>query len=284
MNESFHSEATNDMVIQINWRLKAYTMRMREEFSKSKDLKKVALLKEQALEDVYNILVKALGKPPKKFVYEYTDKDKKFVRLDEQSPKEFYEKYVGDFIDNKVDLVADPRPAQPKNRLIVSKDTKNMVNGQPLEMVNVSIEDLKKAMIEQLKAGESVWFGCDVSTFLASKEGILDPKVFNYDLTLTKTPEFSKEEKFLSRASVISHAMNMVGVNLDNNGKPLSWKVENSWGEDLGKKGFFSMSDEWFTEYNYMAIVDKKYLSKEILEAYDKEVIEISPFDPLCEE
>ncbi len=283
MNESFHSEATNDMVVQINWRLKAYTAKMRKVFAKTHNLADVEKLRISALEDVYNILIKTLGKPPKSFTFEYMDKDKKFTRLEEITPIDFYKKYVGDFLENKVDLVSDPREIFPYNQLLVAPLVNNQVGGKPLTMLNVSIEEMKKAMINQMKAGETVWFGCDVSTY-SSADGVMDPELYNYDLTLTQTPEFSKKEKFESRASVISHAMNMVGVNLDNNDKPLTWKVENSWGEAQGKKGFFSMSDEWFTEYNYMAIVDKKYLSKEAQEALNKTAIEIPIFDPLCEE
>ncbi|TPR54318.1 aminopeptidase C [Metamycoplasma neophronis] len=283
MNESFHSESTADMVTQINWRLKAYTAKMRKLFAETHDLSEVEKLRLDALNDVYNILVKSLGRPPKSFTYEYTDKDKKFVRLDEMTPMEFYKKYVGSFLEDKIDLVSDPREIFPYNQLLVAPLLNNVVGGKPLTMLNVSIEDLKEAMIKQMQAGETVWFGCDVSTY-SSYDGVMDPGLYDFDLTLTKTPDFSKKEKFESRASVISHAMNMVGVNLDKNDKPLMWKVENSWGDKNGKKGFFSMSDEWFTEYNYMAIVDKKFLSKEAQEALNKTAIEIPIFDPLCEE
>ncbi|ENY69520.1 C1 family peptidase [Mycoplasmopsis arginini] len=283
MNESFSSEATNEMVEQINWRLKAYTAKMRQEFAKSKNINKVKALKENALEDVYNILVKSLGKPPKTFKFEYLDKDKKYVSLEEMTPVKFYEKYLSDYVDSKVNLVADPRNKFPHNSIIQAPLCNNMVGGVPLTMVNVDIEVMKKVMIEQIKAKEPVWFGCDVSTF-GNRDGILDSELYNFDLTLTKTPEFSKAEKFESRASVIAHAMNMVGVNLDKNGNPINWKVENSWGADRGSKGFWSMSDQWFTDYNYMAIVDKKYLTPEILEAFNKPISTITPFDPLCDE
>ncbi|BAP39611.1 aminopeptidase C [Metamycoplasma canadense] len=283
MNESFSSEATNDMVTQINWRLKAYTLKMKKVYSETKNINNVKKLRVQALEDVYNILVKSLGKPPKTFKFEYMDKDKKYISLDEMSPIQFYEKYIGDFLDNKIDLISDPRNKFPLNSIIQAPLSNNMVGGQPFTMVNVDIELMKRVMINQIKAGEPVWFACDVSSF-SNKEGILDSELYNYDLTLTKTPEFSKAEKFESRASVIAHAMNMVGVNLDKDGNPLYWKVENSWGTDVGNKGFWSMSDQWFTDYNYMAIIDKKYLPEEVLEAFNKPISIITPFDPLCDE
>ncbi|MBN4089431.1 C1 family peptidase [Mycoplasma enhydrae] len=280
MNESFSSESTNEMVTQINWRLKAYTARMKQTFAKTNDLEQVNSLKEQALQDVFTILCKSLGKPPKSFRFEYMDKDKKYQSLEEMSPLDFYKKYVGSYVEDKIDLVSDPRQKYDYNSFIISPLVNNMVGGQPLTMLNVDIETMKKVMIDQIKAGEPVWFGCDVSTF-SNSDGIMDSDLYNYDVTLSQTPEFSKAEQFESRASVISHAMNMVGVNLDSNGKPVNWKVENSWGSDRGNKGFWSMSDQWFSDFNYMAIVDKKYLSKELSEANSKPKIEISIFDPL---
>ncbi|MBN0970945.1 aminopeptidase C [Mycoplasma phocoeninasale] len=281
MNESFHSESTAEMVTQINWRLKAYTAKMREEYRRNKNLKKVEDLKEQALSDVYNILIKSLGRPPKNFDFEFRDKDKEFQRIENISPLDFYKQYAKSFLANKVDLVADPRQKYPKNQLLVSNYIKNVEEGMPLTMLNVDLDVMKKAMIEQLKNNESVWFGCDVGSF-SSRDGIMDPNLYDFDLTLTRTPDFDKKERFESRASTISHAMNMIGVNLDKDGNVISWKVENSWGEAAGKKGYFSMSDKWFDEYNFMAIVDKKFLADDVSEGLDKKPIIISPFDPLC--
>ncbi|AWX69380.1 aminopeptidase C [[Mycoplasma] anseris] len=281
MNESFHSEATNVLLEQLNWRLKAYTSRMRASWQQNHDLKLVESLREQALIDTYNILVKTLGKPPKSFDFEYMDKDKKFQRLSNITPQQFYEKYAQKHIEDRIDIVVDPREEHPKNTLLTMNYLKNRTDEKPVKMLNVSMKEMKNAIISQLKDGETVWFGCDVGTMSNSALGIMDPELYNYDLTLTKTPEFSKRERFESRASLLSHAMNFVGVNLDENGNPISWKVENSWGDNVGKKGIFSMSDKWFDEFNYMAIVHKKYLSKEALSGLEKPEIELSPFDPL---
>lgn len=284
MPESFHSEATNDMVEQINWRLKAYTFRMREAYKKNHNMSEVEAIQQHALEDVYNILVKSLGMPPKTFIFEYYDKDKKFVRLPKMTPIKFFETYIKQFVENKVDVISDPREIYPYYRQLVAPSVFNSVGGIEYKMLNIPMNELKAAAIKQLQSGQSIWFGCDVTTFY-SKEGIFDTKLYDYDLTLTETPkEFNKKEKFESRASVISHAMNLIGVNLDEKGNPINWKVENSWGTEVGKKGYWSMSDSWFEEYVYMLIVDKEFLSKEAIEGLSKEAIEISPYDPLCEE
>ncbi|AWX42638.1 Aminopeptidase C [Metamycoplasma cloacale] len=281
MNETFHSESTHVLLEQLNWRLKAYTSRMRAAYKAHKNITEIYKIKEQALSDVYNILVKTLGHPPKTFTFEYTDKDKKFQRISNITPMEFFEKYAKETIENKVDLVCDPREEHPKNTFLSMNYLKNRSDSPHIKMLNVDIDVMKQAIIDQIKDGKTVWFGCDVGTYSNSNLGIMDSQLYLYDQTLTKTPEFSKRERFESRASLLSHAMNFVGVNLDENGKPLTWKVENSWGDSTGKKGLFSMSDQWFDDFNYMAIVDKKYLPKEVLEAFDKEAVELSPFDPL---
>ena len=157
-----------------------------------------------------------------------------------------------------------------------------MYEGTGINKLNVSIEVQKQAIKNSLKDGKAVWFGCDVGTYSDNKLGIMDNDLFITDLTLPKILSFTKKEKFELRASFISHAMNLVGVDLDKNEQPINWKVENSWGDEVGKKGIFSMSDAWFTEYNYEAIVNKKYLPEEALRGLNEEAIELEPFDPIC--
>ena len=277
MPETFQSEDTHFMFWEINWRLKAYVAKMRAEKLSEDELYE---LKEKALEDVYTILVKSLGKPPKSFKFEYYDKDKKYHSLT-STPFEFFDKYVKEELKNKVTIISDPRDIYPLNRLLHSKYVNNIVNGQGLLKLNVSIEEQKKAIISSLKEGNAVWFGCDVGTYSSTKLGIMDANLYSTDLTLCPILEYSKKQKFELGASVISHAMNFVGVNLDEKEKPINWKVENSWGDEVGKKGIFSMSDKWFDEYSYEAIVDKKYLSPEALKGLEEEAIELPLYDPI---
>lgn len=282
MPETFQSESTSSMFKEINWRLKAYVAKMRIIFNEqNKITSEIEELKEKALEDVYNILVKSLGIPPKEFTFEYHDKDKKYHFISE-TPASFYEKYVKNTLDDMITIISDPREKYPYNRLLHSNYVKNMYEGTGINKLNVSIETQKQAIINSLKDGNAVWFGCDVGTYSDNKLGIMDNDLFITDLTLPKILSFSKKEKFELRASFISHAMNLVGVDLDKNEQPINWKVENSWGDEVGKKGIFSMSDAWFTEYNYEAIVNKKYLPEEALRGLNEEAIELEPFDPIC--
>ncbi len=282
MQETFQSENTTAIFKEVNLRLKSYVAKMRNVYENDKQVTdEIYELKEKALEDVYNVLVKSLGMPPKSFTFSYHDKDKKFHSF-ESTPIDFYKQHVEKPLSEKITVISDPREIYPYNRLLHSDFVKNVYDGTGLLKLNITLKEQKQAIINSLKDGKAVWFGCDVGASSNSKLGIMDENLYTTDLTLTKLLPFSKKEKFELHASVISHAMNLVGVDLDKNGKPLAWKVENSWGDEVGKKGIFSMSDKWFDEFSYEAIVDKKYLSDEALSGLKKDPIELEPFDPIC--
>lgn len=282
MQETFQSENTTAIFKEVNLRLKSYVAKMRNVYENDKQVTdEIYELKEKALEDVYNVLVKSLGMPPKSFTFSYHDKDKKFHSF-ESTPIDFYKQHVEKPLSEKITVISDPREIYPYNRLLHSDFVKNVYDGTGLLKLNITLKEQKQAIINSLKDGKAVWFGCDVGASSNSKLGIMDENLYTTDLTLTKLLPFSKKEKFELHASVISHAMNLVGVDLDKNGKPLAWKVENSWGDEVGKKGIFSMSDKWFDEFSYEAIVDKKYLSDEALSGLKKDPIDLEPFDPIC--
>ena len=230
---------------------------------------------------MYNICVKALGKPPKSFTYEYRDKDKKFVRLSNITPLEFKEKYVEESVKDKIVLLADPRKDKEVGRLYELEYATSVLEYGASTHLNVPIEELKKAIISSIKEKEPVWFGCDVGRDSDRASGVMDLNLYDYDRTLTELGKFTKEERLLYQSSFLTHAMVFIGVNLDDDSKPLKWKVENSWGKDRGKDGIFSMTDEWFDEHTYEAVVDKKYISPKYLKGLEKEVIKLEYFDPL---
>ena len=278
MPETYHSSNTDILNEVLDLRLKKAASLIR----KAKTTDEIGKIKEDALYQVYNICVKALGEPPKKFTYEYRDKDKKFVRISDITPKEFMEKYVKDDLTSKIELVEDPREENEKARLYQVPYTCSVLEHGPYTFLNVTLEELKRVTIASIKDGAPVWFGCDVGRFSDRKKGILDSDLYDYDNTLTELGEFSKKDRLINYSSFMTHAMTFVGVDLDENGKPLMWEVENSWGDEVGKKGIFSMSDKWFDDHNYSVVVDKKYVSDEFMKAFDKEVIELDYFDPLA--
>lgn len=280
MPETFHSSNTAVMVALITKYLRKAACEMRKLHRDGKSLEEIEKVKEETLYIVYNILTKCLGEVPETFTYEYLDKDEIFHRISNITPVEFFEKYVSWNLKDKVSLIHAPTEDKPYGKAYTVKFLGSVKEKDKIKYINVPIEVLKESAIKSIKAGEPVWFGCDVGKFLERNKGIMDMDLYLYDDLFPKCDDFTKAERLDYHESVLTHAMVFTGVNLDKNGKPLEWQVENSWGDAVGDKGIFSMTDEWFTEYNYEIMVDKKYIDKKWLKALNEEVIELEPWDP----
>ena len=161
------------------------------------------------------------------------------------------------------------------------EEKKKIKEGKIIRHLNLPIQELKKLAINQLKDGNVVWFGCDVGQFLDREYGAMDiegvqaGRLFNTEFYMDKAERLEYGE------SLMTHAMVFTGVDLDNNDKPIKWKVENSWGKDSGNNGFYIMSDEWFSEYMYQIVINKKYLKEEWIKQYEAEPIVLQPWDPM---
>lgn len=277
MPETYHSSNTRWLDFHLTTRLREFAKILREKNESEDVLRKI---KEEQLYTIYSILVKALGEPPKKFTYEYYDKDDKFIRIKDITPKEFFDNYVGWNLKDKVSLINAPTKDKEYKKVYTVKFLQTVIEAEKIKYLNVPNSVLKNTAINSLKDGEPVWFGCDVGKMSDSKLGIMDMDLFDFSNTLSPIKNFNKADRLDYYESVLTHAMVFVGVNLDENNKPTNWMVENSWGQDVGDKGIFSMSDKWFDEYNYQIMVDKKYLDEEYKKYLDNDPVELEPWDP----
>ena len=157
----------------------------------------------------------------------------------------------------------------------------NVKEGSTVRYLNLPIEELKKAAIAQMKDGQPVWFGCDVGKHSERDSGIMDLDIRGLEDLLDTRFTMTKAERLDYGQSLMTHAMVFQGVNLDENGKPNRWRVENSWGKEPGKDGYYLMTDRWFDEYMYQVVVNKKYLTAEQIAAYEAEPIALEPWDPM---
>lgn len=287
MPETFHSSNTDMMVEVINKRLKRTAMRMRHAYEaeiakKSKPgkafMNEMREYKAACLSEVYNILLKCLGTPPTEVNYSYSDKEKKKHEISNISPKAFYEKYCGLPLEDMVVLCHDATETYPHGTKLTYKYSSMVVDGQGLLQVLAPMEELTAAAVKSIKDGEPMWFACDVSKSADRRQGYLDDQVYLTDLTLTPVGEFSKRDRTLSGETRLNHAMLLCGVDLDKKDNPKRWMVENSWGDQAGQKGIFTMSQKWFEDYSYMVIVNKKYVNKKYLQATQKQVVELEPW------
>ncbi len=281
MPETFHSSNTNDLRAYLTGMLRFYTSELREEYAKTKDVEALKAMKEDMLYNIYNILVKALGEPPKEVNFEYVDKDDNYHRLPTMSPTEFFKEAVGWDLDDKVSIINAPTADKPYGKVYTVKYLGTISEADPIKYLNLEIEDLKKAAIKSLKAGDPVWFGCDVGKLSDRTLGVMDMDTFDFDLTLGYVPNWTKAKRLDYHQSLLTHAMVFTGVNLDENGNPINWQVENSWGKDPGNEGMFSMSDEWFDTFVYQIMTDKKYLDEDKVKLLDGELVELEPWDPM---
>ncbi len=281
MPESFSSSNTHHMSKFLTLKLREYACILRTANEEGKSEEELRLMKDDMLSTIYRMLCIALGEPPKSFTLEVRDKDKKFVRLPELSPQEFYKEYVGINLNDYVSIINAPTKDKPYYNTYTVQYLGSVVGMYPVKYLNLPVESLKRAAIAQMQDGESVWFGCDVGQSSLMDDGVMSMNIFNVeDLFNTKFP-LDKAQRLDYGESLMTHAMVLCGVNIDDDGKPNRWRVQNSWGKDRGADGFYVMSDDWFNEYTYQVVVNKKYLTNEEKDMLDKEPIVLKPWDPM---
>jgi bleomycin hydrolase len=222
-----------------------------------------------------------LGEPPTEFDWQWRDKEKTFHRDGTMTPQAFYAKYVAINLDDMVCLIHDPRPHHKFDTVYTVNYLGNVVGGEIIKYLNVPVDTLKKAAIAQIKDGSSVWFGNDVGKFLDRDLGVMDLDLFRFDLVYGAEPTMNKAERLQYGSSQMTHAMVFTGVDLDENDRPLKWRVENSWGDKPGDKGFLQMTDAWFDEFMYEVVVHRKYVPAKALAGLEKEPVGLDPWDPM---
>ncbi|MBM7599290.1 bleomycin hydrolase [Virgibacillus halotolerans] len=280
MPETFHSRKSGELNGLLNAKLRADAIKLRklhQEDESDEDLQEV---KGEMLSEIYTLLAYSLGEPPKTFDFEYRDKDKIFHRETGLTPQAFYEKYVGIDLHDYVSIINAPTTDKPYGKTYTVQHLGNVIGGTPIKYLNVDMETLKGLAAKQIKDNESVWFGCDVGQDSNRKEGIMDSALYDFEKAFGFPIHMSKAERLDYNDGMLTHAMVLTGVNIVND-KPNRWKVENSWGEKVGNKGYFVMSDEWMNDYTYQVVVHKKYLSDELKKAWGQEPIVLKPWDPM---
>lgn len=239
---------------------------------------------DKQMSTVYRVVGICLGIPNDTFTWEYYDKSKNYQSIGPITPLEFYTKYVKPVynVDDKICLVNDPRENNKFGQAYTIDLLGNVVGGRPIIYNNQPIELLMKLAAESIKNGEAVWFGCEVVKRLASKPGIEDLDIHNFKLVFGTDIQLgmTKADRLLYGESMMSHAMVFTGVSFK--GKEVTkFRVENSWGEDRGEKGYFMMTGNWFKEFVFELVVDKKYVTKEVLDVQNKPPIVLPAWDPM---
>lgn len=278
MPETYASNNTSRFTSLIKRKLREYALELRSMKGNEQALQNA---KKEMLAEVYRILVLGFGQPPTEFTWAPKDANGKYVSEPKKyTPKSFYAEMIGeDLQSDYVMLMNDPTREYWKTYEI--QYDRHTYDGHNWLYLNVPMEDLKAAAIASIKDSTMMYYSCDVAKELDSKRGLLDMNNYDYSSILGVDFKMDKKQRIQSFDSGSSHAMTLKAVDLDANGKPIKWEVENSWGATSGFNGHLIMTDEWFDEYTFRLVVKKKYLSEKALKASQQKPTLLPCWDPM---
>ncbi|MCZ6507016.1 MAG: C1 family peptidase [Acidobacteria bacterium] len=280
MPETESSSSTQAMNGLLLWKLREGARDLRDLRGSGAPMEAARAAKNEILEAVYRILCIHLGTPPTQFDWQWNDKDRAFHRDGDMTPLQFADKYIDLPMEDYVCLVHDPRETSPFGRTFTVQHLGNVVGGEAVKYLNVEIDLMKEIAMRTIMDGEPVWFGCDVGKMMQRKMGLWDKHLYDYQTLYDTDFDLDKEGRLQYHQTLMTHAMLFTGVDVVGE-RPRRWRVENSWGDESGKNGFFVMNDSWFSEHMLEIAARKSYLPNELAEAVDLEPIVLPPWDPM---
>jgi bleomycin hydrolase len=282
MPETFISNSTSEFNGHLKRKLREFGIQLREKSEEGAGEKELQTLKIEQLKTVYRLLVMAYGEPPKTFTWAPKKNGKTIGEPKTYTPQQFYKEVCGESEDLYADYVMLMNdPSRPYNQVYEIDYDRHLYDGHNWLYVNLDIEDLKPIAIASLKDSMQMYFSCDVGKCLNRTTGIADLNNYDYSSLLGTEFGMNKKQRIQSFDSGSTHAMTLMAVDLDSNGKPTKWKVENSWGAASGAAGYIIMTDEWFNEYMFRVVVNRKYCPSNVLELLKKKPVRLPAWDPM---
>lgn len=255
-------------------------IQLRKASEKGESLAQLRKRKEDGLKKVYRLLSLNLGVPPTSFTYTLKDKDGKAISTETYTPQSFYERFVGvDLRDQFVMLMNDP--SRPYYKVYEIEYDRHAYDGKNWTYVNLPMDEIKQMAIASLKDNTMMYYSCDVGRELDRSQGIAALDNYDYASLLGYPFDMDKAERIQTFDSGSTHAMTLKAVDLDASGKPVKWKVENSWGEKSGVKGHIIMTDAWFDAYTFRLVVNKKYATQKVLDLLKTKPVQLPAWDPM---
>jgi bleomycin hydrolase len=280
MPETQSSSASGRMNAILASKLREAAKALRDLYAAGATQEELRAEKQRRLETIYRILCIHLGTPPRRFAWQWADKERNFHRDAEMTPQEFAAAYVELPLDDYVCLVDDPRPSSPKGRTFTVECLGNVVEGGIVKYLNVEMSLIKELTRASIVNGEPVWFGCDTGKMSRRDLGIWDKHLYDYGALYDTAFPLDKASRLIFHETQMTHAMLFTGVDIVDGGVR-RWRVENSWGEEPGSKGFFVMNDNWFDEYVFEVAVKRGDLPPELQEALELPPIVLPAWDPM---
>ena len=279
MPETYQANNTSQMATLLKLKLREQGLELREAAAKGANAKKLQAMKVDQLKDIYRMLALCLGEPVKEFEWIRCDKSNKIVSRKTYTPKSFYDEFIGEDLENNYIMIMND-PCREYGKVYEIDYDRHVYDGHNWVYINLPVERIKEMAIASIKDNTAMYFSCDVGKFANSKKGVLDINNFDYESLMGVTFGMDKKERVQTHASGSSHAMTLIAVDIVD-GKPVKWMVENSWGPASGYQGNYIMTDEWFNEYMFRLVVEKKYVPADVLKMLDQKPIQLPAWDPM---
>ncbi|NVY96656.1 C1 family peptidase [Lactobacillus sp. DCY120] len=281
MPETKSSEDTTEFNQVLNHKLRQDAQQLRQLVQDQATSDQIQTWIEQRLAEVYRICVYSFGQPPREFSWSQRNDQEKLLQETAITPQDFYAQYFSLPLADYYQILNIPQKGKPLGRTYRAEGDGNVVGASLDKGLNLPIQRLKQLTIKQLQAGDPVWFGNDVLAQSQRQQGLLAGNLYDYGQLFDLDLKLTKGERFDVQEADISHAMVFTGVDLNDQGEPLRWKVENSWGAKIGSKGYFVMDDAWFDDYVYEVIINKQHLSATEEAEFQQEPIVLPAWDVL---
>ncbi len=279
MPDTYQSKNTRMMSRLLARKLREDAMELRDLVNNGIKESNVESTKIEMLKDIYRILVFTLGEPPQQFTWQYTTKEGNSSKSITYTPQKFYKEVVGINVDDYVMFMNDP--SRDYYKLYEVEYDRNLAEGKNWKYINLPADVIKKFAVNSIKGNEAMYFSCDVGKQFDSKGGYLDINFYDYNDLFGVDFGMNKAKRIQTFDSGSSHGMALIGVNILDDGTTDKWLLENSWGATKGDHGYLTMTDQWFDNYMFRLVINKKYINSDVLKILNTKATMLPPWDPM---